>query len=90
MEAQIRLRIIDEVAIILRIVTSEERPKALAKSTVDIAHFVEWFGLSKHQYIRFDILAFEGSRLPHKSLDRAGMVLCQHRRYGVPFGGEVE
>ena len=78
------------MAVVLGVVAAEERPRALAVLTVQVAHLAKFLVVAQHHARALHILAAERRRLTHEAVHHTRVVLREHRRHPVPFGREVE
>ena len=79
-----------KMAIILRIMPTEERKRALAEFTVDILRIVRAFHLPQNRDRTPNSIHVKRCRLPKITGDNTHMVLRQHRRNRIVLSSEFK
>ena len=90
MQAEVGLRVVDVVAVVLGVVAAVEGPEPLAVVVVNITSFLSRFVFPHDKDVRLDEFFLERSGLAHEPFDCPGVVLREHGGHGVPLGGKVK
>ena len=67
-----------------------ECPEALAHNSMNVPCFAHGACFTHYHHIRFDKRLPELSGLSHKAFDDVFVILGEHGRDGIPFGGEFK
>jgi len=89
-QRQLRGRVVDKMLVVLRVVAAVKSKGPPPPVAVQIFNLIRAHRFAQQHDCFFNPGAMIACRLSHKSLDRRHMILCQHGRNRIVFGGKLE
>src|SRR6056300_728750 len=88
MKVQFGFQVAYPVLIIFGVMASKESEETLPLDPMNISSLPVDLVLTQDHDRRFDRRSLKGRGLSHETLDQKRMVLTEHTRHNIPFGGE--